>query len=219
MNSRKFILKNLQNAAPKIRQTNLPTMADAELFNQTETDTQKQLNQFRQKLEMLNGEFILVKSETEAAKKIKQIVESENGTWLIQPDIFSDPECKNILPQSTGMDLDNSQFAKYDFGISRADFLIARTGSVVLNSVSGGGRRLSVLPPAHIVVAEQKQLLPSLDFAFELMQKTEGNWSFATIISGPSRTSDIEKQLVLGAHGPKRLIVILIKNYSFTLGL
>jgi len=107
--------------------------------------------------------------------------------------------------------LESEKLASYSIGLTTSDFLVARTGSIVLNSLNHGGRRLSVLPPIHIVVAGTNQIVFSID---DILNKnfTSINWSYATIISGPSRTSDIEKQLVLGAHGPKRLIVILIEN-------
>jgi len=68
---------------------------------------------------------------------------------------------------------------------------------------------LSVLPPAHLVVARRDQLVPDLATAFALMRKHYGgHWpSLLCLVSGPSRTGDIEKILVMGAHGPKRLAV------------
>jgi L-lactate dehydrogenase complex protein LldG len=96
--------------------------------------------------------------------------------------------------------------------LTAVDFLVARTGSIVLSSITAGGRRLSVLPPFHIAIASAAQLVPSLDEALRIyQQRGEPNRSsYATIITGPSRTSDIEKILVLGAHGPKRLAVIVV---------
>jgi L-lactate dehydrogenase complex protein LldG len=103
----------------------------------------------------------------------------------------------------------STEMASFDVGITAADCLVARTGSVVLRCTSTGGRRLSVLPAHHIVLARKEQLVASLEDALPSIQK-DTDWSFATLITGPSRTADIEKILVLGAHGPKRLTVILI---------
>jgi L-lactate dehydrogenase complex protein LldG len=94
--------------------------------------------------------------------------------------------------------------------ITLVDALIAQTGSIFV-SASCGGRGASVVAPCHIVYAHTKQLVPDLVTA--LRSATEQgrleNNSFACIISGSSRTADIEKILVQGAHGPMRLIVIL----------
>jgi L-lactate dehydrogenase complex protein LldG len=98
-------------------------------------------------------------------------------------------------------------------GITACDALIAQTGSILLTTRSAGGRALSVLPPHHVVVARADQLVPDLPAAFDLLCAIYGtNYpSFATFITGPSRTGDIERILVLGAHGPRNLTVILIR--------
>jgi L-lactate dehydrogenase complex protein LldG len=91
-----------------------------------------------------------------------------------------------------------------------ADALIAQTGSVFV-SASCGGRGGSVVAPTHIVYAHAKQLVP--DVATALRNATADSRldrnSFACVISGSSRTADIEKILVQGAHGPMRLVVIV----------
>jgi L-lactate dehydrogenase complex protein LldG len=77
-----------------------------------------------------------------------------------------------------------------------------------------GGRGASVVAPCHIVVARASQLVPDLETALGNAteeQRLEKN-SFACIISGSSRTADIEKILVQGAHGPIRLVVIVEKD-------
>ncbi|MBV9997839.1 MAG: lactate utilization protein [Verrucomicrobia bacterium] len=98
-------------------------------------------------------------------------------------------------------------------GITACDALVAQTGSILLTSRSAGGRALSVLPPHHVVIAQADQLVPDLPAAFDLLYSRYGNSypSFATFITGPSRTGDIERILVLGAHGPRNLTVILIR--------
>ena len=99
-----------------------------------------------------------------------------------------------------------------DAGLTECESLIAQTGSVCVTGRSSGGRALSVLPPHHIVIARVDQLLPDLTAAYEsLAQKYRGKYpSFISFITGPSRTGDIERILVLGAHGPKRLTVLLV---------
>jgi L-lactate dehydrogenase complex protein LldG len=101
-----------------------------------------------------------------------------------------------------------------DAGISGCDALIAQTGSVLVTSKGSGGRALSVLPPHHVVLATRDQLLPTMLAGFDLLREKypKGLPSFISFITGASRTGDIERILVLGAHGPKRLTVILIDN-------
>ena len=94
------------------------------------------------------------------------------------------------------------------------DALIVQTGSVLVTTASAGGRALSVLPPHHVVIATKDQLVADLADGYAILRKKyNNNWpSFISFITGPSRTGDIERILVLGAHGPRRLTVILIDN-------
>ena len=105
---------------------------------------------------------------------------------------------------------DVNEMESCDAGISVCDALVAQTGTIVLTSRTGGGRALSVLPPHHVVLAESKQMVRDLPAAFALLKKRFGeNFpSMMTLITGPSRTGDIERILVLGAHGPKKLTVL-----------
>jgi L-lactate utilization protein LutC len=94
--------------------------------------------------------------------------------------------------------------------VTLAEALIAQTGSVLVTA-SSGGRGASVIAPCHIVYASVDQLVPDLETALGYLareRRLKSN-SFACIISGSSRTADIEKILVQGAHGPRRLVVIL----------
>lgn len=99
-------------------------------------------------------------------------------------------------------------------GISECDCLVAQTGSVVVTSRSAGGRTLSVLPPHHVVLARLDQLVGGLPEAFALLAGKYGSDypSMISFITGPSRTGDIERILVLGAHGPRRLTVLCISG-------
>lgn len=94
--------------------------------------------------------------------------------------------------------------------ITLAEALVAETGSVLVSSACGG-RGASVVAPAHIVLARLEQLVPSLEAAFAQVRErgTVAKNSYLCLITGSSRTADIEKILVLGAHGPRRLIVVL----------
>ena len=96
--------------------------------------------------------------------------------------------------------------------ITRAKALIAATGSLMVTS-SCGGRRGSIVAPVHIVLARENQLVPDIEAALVLAAKTGDvdKHSFVGISTGCSRTADIEKLLVIGAHGPKRLVVIVEK--------
>jgi len=107
---------------------------------------------------------------------------------------------------------DKHELERCDVGISECDALVAQTGTVLVTSRSAGGRALSCLPPHHVVIARREQLVPDLSAAFALVkQKYGGNFpSMISFITGPSRTGDIERILVLGAHGPKKLTIFCV---------
>ena len=112
----------------------------------------------------------------------------------------------------TDQGYDASALEKCDVGVTECYALIAQTGSVAVTSRSTGGRALTVLPPHHVVIARRDQLVGDLPTAFALLQrKYEPDFpSMISFITGPSRTGDIERILVLGAHGPKKLTILLL---------
>jgi len=103
----------------------------------------------------------------------------------------------------------NAGIRDCDLGVTTCDCLVAQTGSIIVSTLSAGGRALSVLPPTHLVIARREQTVPDLVAAMALLRKRyDRHWPSAlSVITGPSRTADIEKILVMGAHGPKRLVI------------
>jgi L-lactate dehydrogenase complex protein LldG len=101
----------------------------------------------------------------------------------------------------------NASVRECELGITGCDCLVAQTGSIIVTTLSAGGRALSVLPPTHLVIARREQIVPDLAAGMALLRtRYNKHWPSAiSVITGPSRTADIEKILVMGAHGPKRL--------------
>ena len=100
-----------------------------------------------------------------------------------------------------------------DIGITGVDYAIAETGSAVLLPRKGVSRVVSLVPPVHIAVVESGQVLPSLDELFTLRRQDflDGDiGSYLNLISGPSRSADIEYQLVTGVHGPGEVHMVLL---------
>jgi L-lactate utilization protein LutC len=94
-----------------------------------------------------------------------------------------------------------------DLGISGVEALIAETGSIVLSTRPDQPRALSLLPPVHVAIADRGQLLPDL---FDLFDGRSAVPSCLSVITGPSKTGDIELKLVTGVHGPGEVHVVLI---------
>jgi L-lactate dehydrogenase complex protein LldG len=107
-----------------------------------------------------------------------------------------------------------TEFQNIKVGITLCEFLVSRLGSIMISSRQLSGRRLNVFPEIHIVVAYTTQLVPDLKDAFAQLKIKYQNIipSMVTVITGPSRTADIEKTLVIGAHGPKEIYVLLVES-------
>ena len=101
-----------------------------------------------------------------------------------------------------------------DAGITACEAVVAQTGSILVDSGGCGGRGLSILPHVHVVVAATSQIVGTLGDALEQVRMRHSGRlpSMLSFITGPSRTGDIERILVLGAHGPKELVVILVED-------
>ncbi len=99
-----------------------------------------------------------------------------------------------------------------DVGLTSCVSIVAQFGAILVSSETSGGRGLSILPPVHVVIAKADQVVPDLAACFEQINLQFGGKmpSMLSFITGPSRTGDIERILVLGAHGPKELYLILI---------
>ncbi len=97
-----------------------------------------------------------------------------------------------------------------DLGITGAAYAVAATGSVLLAAGSGSPRTTGLLPERHLVVVAEDRLLPGFDELVELLPAVLGSATQAVLVSGPSRTSDIEMTPVLGVHGPERVIVLVV---------
>src|SRR5690606_481178 len=105
-------------------------------------------------------------------------------------------------------------FKEAEAGITACEALIARSGSVLVSNGNGGSRQLTIYPSIHIVVAYASQLVMDIKDGLAGMQTRYGTAlpSVISVVTGPSWTADIEKTLVLGAHGPKELYVFLIED-------
>lgn len=175
----------------------------------------EQLAAFRQSAAALKADFFVVNDRNELKRLLLELRDTEGwkkiATHSGELTGFA-AEALSLPAIQTDSGYDVNELEKCDTGITECDALIAQTGSVLVTSRSAGGRALSVLPPHHVVLARRDQLLRDLPAAFQLLkQKYGANYpSMMSFITGPSRTGDIERILVLGAHGPKKLTIFLV---------
>ncbi len=176
---------------------------------------EEQIALFRTNATELKADFLLLDSQEELVAKLREIAAAEGWKKVAtHSHELTDDACAALgLPMvRTDNGYEARDMESCDVGISACDALIAQTGSVLVTSQSAGGRALSVLPPHHVVLARREQLIADLPSAFALLKTkyASGYPSLISFITGPSRTGDIERILVLGAHGPKKLTILCV---------
>ncbi len=156
------------------------------------------------------GTFFYAESPQEFLNQIQAFIKERGfkNIHIWEKELAED--LNGVFPFSTT----DRNFLEVDCGITLCESLITRTGSMIMTSRQLAGRRLSIFPPVHIVVATTFQLLPDIKDGLAFVQKKYGDKlpSMISLVTGASRTADIEKTLVLGAHGPKELVLFLIDD-------
>ncbi len=165
---------------------------------------------FAEEFTKLDGKFIYVDNTKELIAALYQLMETlqlQNIYCVEQPLITT--LTNNEWQQPLYPSLTNC-----DASITSCEYLVARTGTIVLSSQQTKGRTASVYCPVHICIAYTKQMVYDVKDALLLLKEKYNNHlpSLISFATGPSRTADIEKTLVKGIHGPKEVICILIDN-------
>ncbi len=165
---------------------------------------------FCEELEKIKGTVIVANGKDDLKENFQKLC-VENG-WS---ELFCrDEELKKWFGEEFPLNDKQEDFVNMTVGVTQCEFLVARTGSVVVSSAHQSGRLMNVFPPVHIVFAKASQLVPFLEEAIDGMKERYVNAmpSQMTVITGASRTADIEKTLVMGAHGSKQLFVLIDRN-------
>jgi L-lactate dehydrogenase complex protein LldG len=163
---------------------------------------------FKESLEMVNGFVFSFASEEKMYQGLKDFFASrKEGLVFCSEKQISEKLDLVKINHKHGSEIPKDM----EFGITGCEYLVAHTGSVLVSSAQQGGRQMFVFPPVHVVIAKKNQLVATLEQAYSnIGEKYQDNFpSQFTLITGPSRTADIEKTMVLGAHGPRELIVFL----------
>jgi L-lactate utilization protein LutC len=170
------------------------------------------LDRFQKECSTNNTEFLLAPSmESSAFSAGKIIAVLPPGEVFLQDSpvlrrfVGTLHRGRKVRWSTEGIPREESQVA-----VTLAESLVAATGSVFVSSECGG-RGAAVVAPVHIVLGNVNQLVPDLDAAFARLteQDAVSRNSMLLLITGSSRTADIEKILVMGAHGPRRFVVSL----------
>lgn len=202
------MLKKIRKALLEKRDNPYPNLEDTPLYQQN-TELLEIL--FAEQFTAVAGRFVFCEDEIQFIENL--LLLAEEKTWR---KIYCwEPQLQQILEKydypfySTATDFNNAEV-----GITLCEAIIARNGSILVSNAGPAGRRLSIYPNVHIVFAYTSQLVLDLKDGFKLLKEKYADRlpSMISAVTGPSRTADIEKTLVLGAHGPKELFVFLIDD-------
>ncbi|PCH68724.1 MAG: hypothetical protein COC01_03025 [Bacteroidetes bacterium] len=170
---------------------------------------------FAEEFNKVNGEFIYCENSKTLLDNLRELIFAKK--WK---EIFCwEQSVQEVLNELNIQYLsDDKGLENVEVGITLCECLVARTGSILVSSKQLAGRRLTIYPPSHVVIAKVSQLVEDIGDGLEVIKNKYSNSlpTMITNVAGPSRTADIEKTLVLGAHGPKELFVLLVddKNSS-----
>lgn len=198
-----------------------PTPEDrAHWLPQVPTDWNARIELFAKNSAALKTEWLPCHSPQDLASTLQQLAVSSGWTRIGTHTLSFGQEAVDLLALPTTVTdfpFLSKNLEQCSVGITGCESLIAQTGSILISSVSSGGRCLSILPPHHVVIAHKDQLVSDLFEAFHSLQVryADNIPPYISFITGSSRTGDIERILVLGAHGPKKLS-ILFCTYSKT---
>lgn len=202
------MLKSIRQALLQKRDNPHPDFEDTQIYKDEEDGLDVT---FAREFTNVSGKFVYCDGEIAVIENLIALVEelevSKIHAW--------EPAVQELLKTYGFPYLSSSRdFQAAEVGITTCEALIARNGSIMVSNANAAGRRLSIYPPIHIVFAKASQLVMDIRHAMNLIQDKYGKDlpSMLSTITGPSRTADIEKMLVLGAHGPKELYVFFIED-------
>ncbi|MBF9224354.1 LutC/YkgG family protein [Hymenobacter ruricola] len=167
---------------------------------------------FAESFQRVGGEFYYCESLPHLAAQLAGLQKRQQ----VGVPFVWEPEMQALLYKAgVAFRADESEFLeRADLGLTSCEALVARTGSVLVSAATASGRRLSIYPDQHLVLARPGQVVAEIGEALQLLQARYGAQlpSMVSLTTGPSRTADIEKTLVLGAHGPRRIALFLLEE-------
>jgi L-lactate dehydrogenase complex protein LldG len=206
--SKEKLLKKIRKALLEKRDNPYPNLEDLPHYPPTDEPLDVL---FAEQFTAISGQFLFCEDEVQFIENLLQLAEERKWHKIY----CWEPALQEVLARyeypyyETDKDFDQA-----DVGFTLCEALVARNGSILLSNGNMAGRRLSIYPPVHIVLAYTSQMVLDIKDGLKLLKaKYENNLpSMISNVTGPSRTADIEKTLVLGAHGPKELFVFLLEG-------
>lgn len=215
MSSREKILSSLRSAQQPFPKTPDPPDSYLPMVPLDGASQAELVERFVTEAEKLNCTIYRASDAADALETVMSLVENEASIMSWEPEQMGLPGLADAL-RAAGIERAAPDDPEVRIGLSGADAGLAATGSLLLASGGGKIRTASLLPPVHVAVLRESQILPGLE-SWVAEQRAAGLDTFrhssnVIVISGPSRTADIAMELILGMHGPRELHIVLVKD-------
>jgi L-lactate dehydrogenase complex protein LldG len=174
----------------------------------------QRIDSMLERVAALAGKTLHARTRAEAREYVASVIQDKtavasNAPFLLECGITELPGVRSGITDREEL---RGLCANCNYGISSADFGLSDTGSLVMISSPEEARMVSLLPPAHIAIVPSYKLLTGLDELYSLVPKPADRTSSMVLITGPSRTADIEQILVRGVHGPGEIHVVVVSG-------
>lgn len=211
MAARETILRDIRRNLGRAEGTPPPAPPRVRLEIPSVTREEK-IEQMLERVAALAGKTLHARSPREALEYVAQITEgrtsvASNEPYLREAGITALPGVRTGITEESEL---RALCAVADFGISSAAYALADTGTLVMIAAESEARMISLVPPVHIAIVPAERILSGLDELYTLLPKPADRSSSMVLITGPSRTADIEQILVRGVHGPREIHVVVV---------
>jgi L-lactate dehydrogenase complex protein LldG len=213
MNSREAILGSIRAALGRAEgRAPAPLAAPALRIPLMDRNLYTQL--FVQNLEKLSGRAFVVRGTAAVVPAIAELLDGKravasNAPFLQTCGITALPHVQSGFTDRKAL---REACASADIGITSADYALAETGSFVMLSSPQEARLVSLLPPVHVAIIPRSRILANLDELLGVLPLPADQTSSMVLITGPSRTADIEQILVRGVHGPGEVYAVIVED-------
>lgn len=204
------LLKKIRKALLVKRDNPYPVLEEVPLYKESDEILEVL---FAERFTAVSGNFVFCEDELQLAENLIAIIEKEEVKRMFA---WETPVLEILDKYEFPYFAGDAGFMEAELGITLCEALIARQGSILLTNASESGRRMSIYPHVHVVIAYTSQVVLDIKDGLQIINQKYGKLlpSMISLVSGPSRTADIEKTLVIGAHGPKAIYLLLLDDQS-----
>ena len=215
MSSREVLLENVRKALGRAAGL-LPTTLAAPRLRIPMSDRHRYSTLFGENFEKLGGKCFFVQEPGEVAPVLAELLQGKravasNAPFLAACGITGLPQVQSGFTDREAL---RAACVAADVGITSADYALAETGTLVMLASPEEPRLISLLPPMHIAVFPRSRMLANLDELLAVLPNPAEQTSALVLITGPSRTADIEQILVRGVHGPGEIFAVIVEEAS-----